>query len=213
METKTLDFDSPSIKYLCQQDEKLSKVIKAIGPLTYRVHTDPYAFLVHEIIEQMLSVKAGNKIYGRLVDLCGGKVTPESICGLTDEEIRSCGTSRSKVSYIRSLTEAVTTGVINWRELADLADSAAIKKLTKIRGIGNWSAKMFLIFCLDRQDVLPTEDVAFLQAYEWLYEMPDRKKAIEDAKKRPWSPYSSIAARYLYEALDSGLTNNCSLKP
>lgn len=90
--------------------------------------------------------------------------------------------------------------------LPELDDESVIKQLTAIKGIGNWTAKMYLIFVLDRQDILPTEDVAFLQAYKWLYKTTDRSPASITNKCTKWKPYSSIAARYLYRALDSGLT-------
>ena len=108
--TITLTQDSESIQYLCKKDKRLAKVISTIGPISYHPYEDGYAFLIHEIIEQMLSVKAGAKIYARLENLCAGKITPDVINGLSDEEIRSIGTSSAKVSYIRSLTTAVTSG-------------------------------------------------------------------------------------------------------
>lgn len=204
-----LDSTSASIKYLCQKDKRLNKVISDIGPISYTPHTDDaYSFLVHEIIEQMLSVKAGAKIYERLEALCGGVVTPDTVKALSDEEIKGIGTSSFKVGYIRSLTNAVDTGELVFEDLADMSDLQVIKKLTAIRGIGKWSAKMYLIFALDRQDILPTEDVAFLQSYEWLYKTKDRSEDVVKKRCKKWSPYSSIAARYLYRALDMGMTKD-----
>lgn len=85
--------DSSPIQYLCKKDKRLAKVISMVGPITYTIHEDGYAFLIHEIIEQMLSIKAGAKIYGRLVELCHGQITPETINSLSDEDIKSIGTS------------------------------------------------------------------------------------------------------------------------
>lgn len=85
-------------------------------------------------------------------------------------------------------------------------DADVMKNLTSLKGIGNWTAKMYLIFVLDRPDILPTEDVAFLQAYEWLYKTKDRSKESVEKRCKKWKPYSSVAARYLYRALDNGLT-------
>lgn len=203
----TLNMETPSIQYLCGKDRRLAKVISMVGEIEYALHTeDAYSFLVHEIIEQMLSVKAGAKIYGRLEALCGGIITPDAVNALSDEQIRSVGTSGSKVSYIRSLTNAVENRDLVFDELITMPDERVIKTLTAIRGIGKWSAKMYLIFALDRQDILPTEDVAFLQSYEWLYKTKDRSEETVKKKCKKWSPYSSIAARYLYRALDMGLT-------
>lgn len=151
---------------MCQKDKRLAKVISTIGPIGYQPYEDGYAFLIHEIIEQTLSVKVGVKIYARLENLCAGEITPNVIDRLSDEKIRSIGTSSAKVSYIRSLTAAVTTGKLDFHSLASLNDSEIMKSLTSIKEIGNWTAKMYLIFVLDRPDILPTEDVAFLQAYQ-----------------------------------------------
>jgi len=206
-ELVTLNNESESIKYLCKKDKRLAKVINLVGDISYQPHDEnPYAFLVHEIIEQMLSIKAGAKIYERLELLCGGSITPETVSALSEEEIRTIGTSRSKAQYIKGLTEEVISGRIDFNEIAKMDDSEAYKKLLSIKGIGSWTVKMYLIFVLDRPDILPTEDVAFLQAYEWMYKTTDRSKAAVEKKCKKWKPYSSVAARYLYRALDTGLT-------
>ena len=112
------------------------------------------------------------------------------------------------MKYIRGLTNAVESGDLDFKKLETMNDDEVINELTSLHGIGTWTAKMYLIFALNRQDVLPYEDVAFLQGYEWLYKTKDRSKAAVEKKCKKWKPYSSIAARYLYRALDSGLTKN-----
>ena len=169
-----LDKNNPSVQYLCEKDKRLAKVISMVGPISYIPHgEDTYSFLIHEIIEQMLSVKAGQKIYGRLEDLCNGKVTPERIAALSEDEIRGTGTSSSKVRCIRSVTEAVLCGDLDFDRMDTLSDEEVICTLTELHGIGNWTAKMFLIFVLNRPDVLPVEDGAFLQTYRWVYKTDD----------------------------------------
>jgi len=203
----TFDHDSPEIQYLCKKDKRLAKVISMIGPITYETHDEnPYEFLIHEIIEQMLSIKAGNKIFSRLVDLCDGKVTPSKVNKLSDDQIKSIGTANSKVSFIRSITNAVLNGELDFDSLKEMNDSDVFKHLTLFKGIGKWTANMYLIFVLNRMDILPTNDVAFLQSYEWLYKTTDRSDVSIRSKCKKWKPYSSIASRYLYRALDSGLT-------
>lgn len=204
--TITLNAESKSIQHLCKKDKRLAKVISMVGPISYCPYEDGFAFIVHEIIEQMLSIKAGAKIYARLETLCNGKITVESIDSLTDEQIRSIGTSSSKVAYIRGATEAVKSGILDFSTLPLMNDKEVLKILTSLKGIGNWTAKMYLIFVLNRPDILPTEDVAFLQAYEWLYKTKDRSKESVEKRCKKWKPYSSVAVRYLYRALDSGLT-------
>ena len=202
-----IDNESQSIQYLCKKDKRLAKVISKVGPLTYSVgEIDSYSFLIHEIIEQMLSIKAGEKIYQRLVDLCDGDISVEAINSLSDEQIRSIGTSNAKVTYIRSLSEHVSMGKLDFEELRTIPKKDAMKKLTSVKGIGNWTAKMYLIFILDAQDILPYEDMTFINAYKWLYKTDDVSRQAIEKKCKKWKPYSSIAARYLYQALDLGMT-------
>ena len=207
MSLVTLDKNSPQIQHLYKRDKRLARVIDYIGPLNYEPYEDdPYAFLVHEIIEQMLSVKAGEKIYQRLIDLCDGSLTPENVSKLTFDEIKGIGTATSKVKFIQSLTYAVLNHDIDFLSLSLKTDDDVYKELTRLPGIGNWTANMYLIFVLNRQDILPFDDAAFLQTYKWLYNARKLKKETIKNKCKVWKPYSSIAARYLYRALDSGLT-------
>lgn len=202
-----IKMNSKPIKHLLNVDDKLASLIIKIGNLTYVPHDDnSYGFLVHEILEQMLSTKAARKIHERLQKLCNGNITPERINSMTDEQIKSIGTSFQKVRYIRNLTNAVIDRTIIFDSLMSLSDEEAIKALTKIQGIGNWTAKMYLIFVLNRPDVLPFEDGAFLQSYKWLYNTDDVSKESIIRKCECWKPYSSIASRYMYIALDSGMT-------
>jgi len=177
-----------------------------VGEITYQPHDDPFAFLVHEIIKQMLSIKAGRKIYARLENLCGGAITPNAIGRLSCDEIRSIGTSSAKTKYIRGLADSVMTGAIDFDKLPAMSDKDALHELSTLRGIGTWTAKMYLIFVFDRQDILPYEDVAFLQGYKWAYNTTSIDKISVEKRCRKWKPYTSIAARYLYKALDMGLT-------
>lgn len=202
-----LTADTPSVRYLCGKDKRLAKVFHMIGPISYETHADdPFPFLIHEIIEQMLSIKAGIKIYGRLETLCGGRVTPSSIAGLSADEIRSIGTSMRKAQNIKGAAEAVMDGRIDFSRFPDMTDDEVLQELTSLPGIGTWTAKMYLIFILDRQDILPYEDVSFLQGYKWAYKTKDVSKEAVMKKCRKWKPCSSIAARYLYRARDLGLT-------
>lgn len=203
----TLNQDSPSVQYLCKKDTRLAKVISMVGPIAYEPHTDnPFPFLIHEIIEQMLSVKAGAKIYGRLEKLCDDQITPDAIQKLSVEEIKAIGTSTAKANYIKGAALAVLSGELDFTKFPDRTDAAALKELINLHSIGTWTAKMYLIFVLDRQDILPFEDIAFLQSYKWLYKTEDVSKASIEKKCKKWKPYSSIAARFLYRALDTGLT-------
>ena len=205
---KRLPITTQSVEYLMKKDKRFSKVVNMVGDITYKPYEDSYSFLVSQIIGQMLSAKVGEVIYGRLLSLCDNKITPQVIDSLSDEEIKGIGTANSKVKFIRELTSAVIDGRLDFKLIETMNNDEALKYLTNIYGIGKWSAKMYLIFVLDRQDILPYEDVAFLQAYKWLYKTSDvsSKSIIDKCKK--WKPYSSIAARYMYKALDMGFTKN-----
>lgn len=201
-----LNADSPSVRFLIDKDKRLAKVISKVGDIKIQLNKERYSFLVHEIIEQMLSIKAGAKIYERLLLLCKGNIAPEVIINLSDEQLKNIGTSSAKVKYIKGLTSAIIDKRLVLEDLENKTDIEVIKKLTSIRGIGTWTAKMYLIFVLNREDVLPYEDGAFLQSYRWLYNTED--VSVESIKKRcrKWKPYSSIASRYMYKALDLGFT-------
>lgn len=202
-----LDQNSPAIRYLCQRDKHLAKVIRMVGPLDYQLATNGYADLAIEIVGQMLSNKVAAILIKRLEALCQPEITPTTITALTDDQIRSIGLSHAKVGYIRNLTASVNAGTISFDHHVAMSDQAIIQELTQVKGIGNWSAKMYLIFSLDRPDVLPYEDLAFLQAYGWIYKTDNYSARSVQKKCRKWRPYCSIAARYLYRALDNGLTN------
>lgn len=204
----TLDSSSPEISYLCSKDKRLAKVISDVGPLVYtkKDDTDSYAFLVHEVIEQMLSIKAGQRIYSRLSELCDGDVCPHSISKLSIQSLRGIGTSEAKAKCIKSLTEHILAGELDIVGLQNETDIDVMKKLTAIRGIGPWTAKMYLLFVLERPDILPYEDGAFLQSYRWMYKTDDCSPKTVIKRCAKWKPYSSIASRYLYRALDMGLT-------
>lgn len=204
--TFILDGHTESVLYLCKKDKRLAKVISIVGPLNCQLSQRPYRFLIETIIGQMLSNKVADILCARLDTLCNGLITPKHIDGLTDDAILSIGISKSKLSYIRALTDDVKNGRLNLSALADMDDKDVIQKLTSVKGIGNWTAKMYLIFVLGREDVLPYEDMAFLQSYGWLYKTKDYSAASVAAKCKKWKPYASVAARFLYRALDIGLT-------
>lgn len=202
-----LNKDSLSVRYLCKRDKRLEKVINMVGTITYTPHTDnPFPFLVHEIVEQMLSVKAGEKIYARLETLCNGQVSPHVISKLSIEDLKSIGTSTAKARYIKNAASAVLNGELDFTKFPQMTDEDTLKELIQLHGVGMWTAKMYLIFVLDRQDILPFEDIAFLQSYKWLYKTEDISKASIEKKCKKWRPYSSIASRFLYRALDMGFT-------
>lgn len=209
-ETKALDMDSPSVLCLCEKDKRLAKVIRMVGPIIYEPHSGSasFSFLVHEVVEQMLSIKAGGVIYGRIESLCEGVVSPKALAILSEEQIRAAGVSMTKARCISGLARAVIDGALDLESMSEMSDAEVIARLTALPGVGVWTAKMYLIFALDRPDVLPWEDGAFLQTYKWVYKTRDISRQAVERKCRKWRPYASIGVRFFYRALDMGFTKN-----
>ncbi len=206
MEKFTISTNDACARFLSSKDKRLARVIDAIGDIECNTHEDPFEFIVGEIVGQMLSNKVADVITGRLIGLCNGKISVDSIQGLSIDDLRGIGISRAKSQYILNFTDAVASGQLDFDELRLLPDDVVMKKLMSVHGVGSWTSKMYLIFVLQRPDVLPFEDGAFLQAYKWLYKPRDMSKEAIKKKCQKWHPYSSIAARYLYRALDMGMT-------
>ena len=204
---RKINLDDPQIAYLCGRDCRLAYLMHRMGALEYARPDDPFKFVIEEIIGQMLSNKAAAAISARLESLCRGNVCAQVLLNLPDEALAAIGISKPKCGYIKCFAGAVASGDLALEELPALSDVDVLKKLTSVRGIGAWTSKMYLLFVLEREDVIPAEDVAFLRAFQWLYGFEGRPSVNQVmAICELWRPYSSYAARYLYKALDSGLT-------
>ena len=165
---------------------------------------DHYGALVRSIAGQQLSVLAARAIYARLTDRFGGRPpTPEEILADDPEELRAAaGLSRAKVGYLRSLAEHVISGELELARLDDLSDEEVIAELVAVKGLGLWTAHMFLMFHLERPDVLPVGDLGIRRAVERAYErdeLPDA--ATLERIAEPWRPYRTLACRYLWRSL------------
>lgn len=200
--------DDERIVYLRSKDARLNKLVLKIGDIRCGRHENLFQFVVGEIIEQMLSIKVADILRDRFSALCEGDVCPEKVLALSVEQIRSIGVSKSKASFIHNYAQATADGVVCYDALSQLPDEEILKALTSIKGIGTWTAKMALIFVFERENILPYEDVAFLQGYKWLYNTSEVHKKFVIQKCKKWSPYASLAARYLYRAVDMGLTKS-----
>jgi DNA-3-methyladenine glycosylase II len=205
---KIITLDSESIKYLINADSQFIILYNLIGELTYQLNYDPYAFIVETIIGQMLSNKVAAILSSRLKSLCHtGKIDIDSIQKLSAHNLRSIGISQRKVQCIIDFTNSYNKNEYSFKKLSLLSDDEIIKRITSIKGLGAWSAKMFLLFIMDRENILPYEDMAFLQAFIWYNGLQAVPKTVEiKTVSKKWEPYRSIMARYLYRALDNGLT-------
>lgn len=193
--------------HLAAQDPTLALIIQRAGPCTIAPHTNYYRELVDSIISQQLSVKAAATIFGRFVDLFGGDFpTPQDILAKDVDQLRSAGLSRSKANYVQDLAEHILDGRLKIDELTELSNDEVITELVAVKGIGEWTAHMFLIFSLGRLDVLATGDLGLRTAMMRLYHMPalptpDDMRRI--ATMHHWHPYESVAGWYLWKALDN----------
>jgi DNA-3-methyladenine glycosylase II len=167
-------------------------------------HTDPFTALTHAIISQQLSSKAAATIAGRFDALFGGRPTPRGIAAVSDAQLRVVGLSGQKVRYVRDLCARVDDGSLPLQRLDALADDQVIDALTQVKGIGRWTAEMFLMFRLHRPDVLPVGDLGIVKAVQRAYRLrktPDAARLEQIGE--PWRPYRSVACWYLWASLDN----------
>lgn len=160
-----------------------------------------FAELVGALVHQQVSLAAGRTIYARVRAACGGRVTADRILGLGATHLRACGLSRQKRDYILDLARKVKRGKVDLRRMARVDDLEAIETLTQVRGIGEWTAKMFLLFHLQRPDVLAPDDLGLQLAASKIYGVPPPKaKAFLVGRAEAWSPYASLASLTLWNA-------------
>jgi DNA-3-methyladenine glycosylase II len=194
-------------RVLLRSDAVLAALIKQHGPcgLAAAQRTDHFSALVRAITNQQLSTKAAATIYRRLAALMPADTpTPQGLAKLTDEQLREVGYSRQKITYLRDLSAHVLDGRLDLESIQDLPDGEVIAALTNVKGIGRWSAEMFLMFRLHRPDVLPVDDLGIVNAIRTQYRLrkaptPDRIRRIGEA----WKPYRSVASWYLWRSLDN----------
>jgi DNA-3-methyladenine glycosylase II len=195
-------------RLLLRRDPVLGSLIRVHGPcgLADGIGIDYFAALARAIIFQQLSTKAASTIHARLLGLLpDGKVTAPALAALTEAQLRTVGISRQKSMYLRDLSEKTVSGVLTLEGVEQLDDEGVIAALTTVKGIGRWTAEMFLMFRLHRPDVLPLGDLGILTAVQRAYGMrkrptPERLRKLGDA----WKPYRSVACWYLWRSLDNG---------
>ena len=199
------------VDQLCSADPVLCGVIETVGRdglgdrRAGRPH-DHYGALVRSIVGQQLSTKAARAIYGRLTKRFGGRTpTPQEVLDDDPDELRAAaGLSRAKVSFLRSLAEHVLDGSLELERLDSLPDDDVINELIAVKGIGVWSAHMFLMFHLEREDVMAVGDLGIRRAVQIAYaldELPAPERLLQIAE--PWRPYRTLACRYLWRSLDA----------
>lgn len=193
-------------RLLMRRDPTLGAIIREFGPclLEKRPAGEPFAALIRAITAQQVSSAAATAIHTRLLALVpGGRPTPSSIAALTDDELRGVGLSRQKVGYLRDLCEKARDG-IDLDQLAVLPDDEVVGRLTRIKGIGRWTAEMFLMFTLKRPDVFPADDLGIRNAVQRAYRLRRPPTAARLTKlAEAWRPYRTVASWYLWRSLEN----------
>ena len=191
---------------LARRDPVIRDLMRAHGPcgLAEDQHSDPFQALLHAIISQQLSTKAAATIARRFDALYGGVPTPVAVAATTDEQLRAVGLSAQKLVYMRDLCRRIRDGSLPLHAFDAMSDDEVIAALTKVKGIGRWTAEMFLMFRLHRPDVLPVGDLGIVKAVQKAYRLrktptPERLTRIGES----WRPYRSIACWYLWASLDN----------
>ncbi len=191
-----------------RKDPVLAAIIRRHGPCglgAARDHFDHFQMLVRAIVFQQLSTKAATTIHGRLAAMMPeSHPTAPALAALTDDQLRAAGISRQKAGYLRDLCTQVACGAVALEALDAMSDDDVIESLTRVKGIGRWTAEMFLIFRLLRPDVLPVGDLGIITAVKKAYGLrkpptPDRLRKLGE----PWRPYRSVACWYLWRSLDN----------
>ncbi len=194
-------------KYLSKHDKKLAPIITASGPCRIKPHTDHYGELVGSIVGQQLSSKAAATIWKRVLDLFRGQMpTPAELIKIKDQKLRDAGLSWAKVKYVKDLAQHILDGRLDLDHIATMPNEQVIEQLTAVKGLGEWSAHMFMMFGLGRLDILPVGDLGIRKAAMNLYglkEMPAPEQLITISNKNHWHPYESVASWYLWQSLDN----------
>lgn len=191
------------MNHLKKSDPVLRAIIERVGPCRMEFGPAEFCSLAEAIIYQQLNGKAAVTIWKRFAALAGEPVTPDGILKLSDEQLRAVGLSKQKSAYLKDLAAKTAAGLLDFSRLPDLPDEEVIEHLTQVKGIGVWTAHMFLIFSLRRPNVLPTGDYGVQVAVKKHYKKRKLPKP-KDMEKiaRAWEPYRSIACWYMWRSLD-----------
>lgn len=192
-----------AIRHLTTKDKVLAALIEKVGPYRIEFRDPSFETLVRSIVFQQLSGKVARVIYDRLKQAVPGGMTPQGILKLRPEKMRRLGLSRQKTAYIRDLARQTVKGKIVFESLPNLPDAEVVEHLTAVKGIGVWTAHMFLIFALRRDNVLPTGDLGIRSAIRKMYGLADLPKPSDvEELARHWHPYCTVACWYLWRSLD-----------
>jgi 3-methyladenine DNA glycosylase/8-oxoguanine DNA glycosylase len=192
-----------ALKHLKNADAILAGIIERVGTFAMQFSEPTFHTLAESILYQQLNGKAAATIFERFTKLAGDPLTPKGILKLTDAEMRGVGLSRQKTAYLRDLAEKTAAGLLEFERMPKMTEAEVIEHLTQVKGVGLWTAHMFLMFTLRRPDVLPTGDYGIQAAIKKHYKKRKwPKPAVMEKIAKPWAPYRSVASWYLWRSLD-----------
>jgi DNA-3-methyladenine glycosylase II len=192
-----------AVLHLKKSDPVLRALVERVGPCRIEHREPSFDTVVRSIVYQQLSGKVAAVIFGRLMAAVKGQLTPRRVLRLPHERMRALGLSNQKATYIRDLAERTKSGEVDFAALPGMSDEQVIESLTRVKGIGVWTAQMFLIFGLKRLDVLPVGDLGVRAAIKRAYGLADLPKPLDiEELARAWRPYCSVASWYLWRSLD-----------
>jgi len=192
-----------AVNHLKKADPVLRAIIEQVGPCRMEFSEPEFCSLAEAIVYQQLNGKAAVTIFNRFAALAGDPLTPEGILKLSDEQLRSVGLSKQKSSYLKDLSAKTAAGLLDFTKLPELLDEEVVKHLTQVKGIGEWTAHMFLMFSLRRPEVPPTGDYGVQVAIKKHYRKRKLPKPdVMEKIAKSWVPYRSIACWYMWRSLD-----------
>jgi DNA-3-methyladenine glycosylase II len=192
-----------AVNHLSKSDPILRAIIGRVGPCRMEYGPPEFHSLAESIVYQQLNGRAAETIFDRFTALAGDPVTPAGILKLSELQMRSVGLSKQKSSYLRDMAERAVRGDLDFGKLHQLSDDEVISHLTQVKGVGTWTAQMFLMFTLKRPNVLPTGDLGVQMAIKKHYNKRKLPKPLQMEKiARAWEPYRSVACWYLWRSLD-----------
>lgn len=198
---KYFKYGSKEVEHLRERDQILGAEIERIGFIKREVNPDIFSSLVSSIISQQISTKAALTVKNRLKELIK-EITPENINKEDIESIQQCGMSMRKAGYIKSMAESVLNGHIDLENLHKLTDQEVVKELVKLKGVGEWTAEMLLIHALERPNVLSYKDLGIRRGIMRLYSLDDISEEEFEIYRKRYSPYSTVAALYIWKISD-----------
>lgn len=196
--TRYFEYDDEAVEYLRAKDVKLAAAIDAVGPVRRETIPEVFPAVVHSIVGQQISSAAHATVWKRVCEQLG-EITPQNVFAIRIEELQSCGISFRKAEYIKDFAAKVHSGEFDLDAVEHMSDAEAIAALSSLKGIGEWTAEMLLLFCLNRMDILSFGDLGIHRGMRMVYHHREVTRELFEKYRRRFSPYGSVASLYFWE--------------